>query len=523
MSNTTETNASNPADHAAAPYTTEHYFVEVGGDILSKPSSLSDLLEQQGFPTAVVFCNTPSDTDLLEVLLRKRGIAATKLIGYVPPQKLERTLDRLKTKELTTVVVTDIAARNLNLGDFDLVVNYSIQNDGEVYLQRAGLSLGSATETAGGGDARPARTPARKVISLLNPLDIANFHFMKKAANVEFTKLEPPSKADILAARVNNLSRKATSSPLGNDENYRAMAQQVLSHPQKDSMLAFLLHSALEIVPQLSSDLEKAIAERDALSLDDGVQPGAFPQGQRWREDDDQGSSGRRGGRGGRDRGGRRGGDDFERNRGPRRDSRRFDDERPEGDDEQFARQPRGEEGFDDYGDEGGQGRGRGSRGGYGSREHNGGRGQGGRRGGREDRREPRAPRHVTRIKDDRLYIGLGARDGFNEQQFVDLIQGEGVERDLLKKFSLRENYAFADLPEEQSNKVLEALKDRDFGGKKMFITKAVTLTTTVELPQEEGGSEFTEESGDFTEEAPHAVSEEGGEGQPQTLEDSYQ
>lgn len=522
MSNTTENNSSN----ASQQHVTEHYFIEVGGDILSKPSSLSDLLEQQGFPTAVVFCNTPSDTDLLEVLLRKRGIAATKLIGYVPPQKLERTLERLKAKELTTVVVTDIAARNLNLGDFDLVVNYSIQNDGEVYLQRAGLSLGSAAETTAGGDDRPLRAPARKVISLLNPLDIANFHFMKKAANVEFTKLDPPSKADILGARVNNLSRKATASPIGNDESYRAMAQQVLAHPQKESVLAFLLHNSLEVVPQLSSDLEKAIAERDALSLDDGVQPGAFPQGQRWRDDEDQGAGGRRGGRGGRDRGGRRGGggDDFDRGRGgPRRDTRRFDDERPAGDDEQFARQPRGEEGFDDYGDEGGQGRGHGSRGGYGAREHGGGRGQGGRRGGREEHREPRAPRNVTRIKDDRIYIGLGARDGFSEQQFVDLIKGEGVDRELLKKFSLRENYAFADLPEEQSAKVLEALKDRDVGGKKMFIAKAVTLTTTVELPQEEGAAEFTEGGGEFSEDTPHTAHEEGEEAQPQTLEDSYQ
>ncbi len=545
MSNTTQEN-----------HETEHCYVEVGGDLLSKPSSLSDFLEQLGFPTAIIFCNTPSDTDLLEVLLKKRGIPATKLIGYVPPQKLERTLERLHAKEISTVVVTDIAARNINLAEFDIVVNYSIQNDGEIYLQRAGVSQGNNNETTAGAEAPPARFPAKRIVSLVGPLDIANFHFLKKAANVEFTKLDPPSKQEILAARVRHIGQKAATSQIASDENYRAMAQQVLEHEQREAMVAFLLQSAVELVPQLSSDLEKAISERDAFSMDDGVQPGAFQPGQRWQGGDDDrrgGGQGQRGGRddgrGGRGRGPREGGGNFDGGRGggQSRDSRgsnqRFDDRNFDSNEGGYNRSGGSDDNRSNFNDGDRSARGGGGRGDSGPRRDDRRDDRRGdsrrddsrrddrrndRRDDRRDREDSRPPRNITRIKDDRIYIGLGARDGFTQEQFVDLIQQEGVTPDLLKKFSLRENYSFADLPEEQSAKVLEALKEKEVGGKKLFITKAVTLTTTIELPPEEGFADDQGEgeqahgSGDTGE---HGTSEAEGEessDSPQTLEDSY-
>jgi ATP-dependent RNA helicase DeaD len=518
---------------------TQHCFVEVGGDLLSKPSSLSDLLEQLGFPTSIVFCNTPSDTDLLEVLLKKRGISANKLIGYVPPQKLERTLQQVRSKEVCAVVVTDIAARNLNLGEFDLVVNYSIQSDGDLYLQRCGIPTGATAETSGGEGERPVRQPAKKVVSMVGPLDIGNFHFLKKAANVEFTKLEPPSKEQVFSARIENLAGKAARSQSGGEENLKAMAAMVLSHPQKDAIVSFLLQNVLEVMPQLSADLEKAVAERDSWVQDDSVQPGAYRQGG---GDDDRGNGDRGGGgygrgRGGRDRdsrggdnrggGGRRGGYDSrggDSRGGFRGGERRFEDA-PAGGEENFDddRQPsdNGGRGYDEGGEGGSydrgprQGRG-GDRGGYrndrGDRSDRGGRDRDSRdRGSRDDRPQ----RNLIRIKEERLYIGRGARDGFTEAQFSQILSEQcGLSADQLKRFSQREAYSFADVTEEAGVKILESLKDKEIGGKKLFVTKAVTLTTTHEGPPDSSEGALEGE--------PNQNGHEEGAAEPSTLEESY-
>jgi ATP-dependent RNA helicase DeaD len=51
----------------------EHMFCEVAGDLLAKPHALCDIIETQRPRSAIIFCNTKSDTQLVEVLLRRRG------------------------------------------------------------------------------------------------------------------------------------------------------------------------------------------------------------------------------------------------------------------------------------------------------------------------------------------------------------------------------------------------------------------------------------------------------------------
>jgi len=98
-----------------------------------------------------------------------------------------------------------------------------------------------------------------------------------------------------------------------------------------------------------------------------------------------------------------------------------------------------------------------------------------------------------------------------------------GVSAEQLKRFSQREAYSFADVTEEAGAKILETLKDKEVGGKKFFITKAVTLTTTHEGPPDasEGALEGEPSQG----QGEQGPSQEGGEeaaAEPTTLGGSY-
>lgn len=467
----------------------EHCICEVGGEILSKPNALSDILEFFGFPKTIIYCNSPSDTDLLEVLLRKRGTAASKLIGYVSPSKSAAAMERLLKGEISTLVVTDIAARALDLSEFELAINYSVHNDPDVYLQRATLAPAAAPND--GAPPATERTKPLKVISLVAPLDIASFHSVKKAVDAEFVSLPLPKREDLLRSRVTNLAAKAAALPVSPDDSMPALAKLVLEHPQRDALVGFLLKNTLETLPQIAADLEKANAERldfeeEMISQRDegfGNRRGGGQGGYRG----DRGEEGpsRGGGRGGRqrDRGGYQSRDRDYRGRdggggGGGRDRDRRD--REHGSDEPHHYRDDNDEGQPT---EGYQQRGRNGRRG-GGRDYDEGEG---------DRRPPRV--ETIRLKEDRLYIGRGQAHGFSQEKFRSLLSSTcGVEDSVLKRFSLRENYSFADVPAEASENILEKLKTCvGDDGSELYVARATTLS----FNQPVAPGESSEGSGD--------------------------
>jgi superfamily II DNA/RNA helicase len=99
------------------------------------------------------------------VILKKRGIPSIKLVGYVPQIKLSKAIQQVQKGEISALVLTDVAARGVPLEEFDVVVNYSVPTDPEVYFHRY------ATET---------ECKTKKVVSLVAALDLSNFHYLKK-------------------------------------------------------------------------------------------------------------------------------------------------------------------------------------------------------------------------------------------------------------------------------------------------------------------------------------------------------
>jgi superfamily II DNA/RNA helicase len=172
----------------------KHVYYEVGTTLLAKPQALCDLVELEGASTCLVFCNSPSDADFADVILKKRGLTSTKLIGYVPQLKLSKAIQQIQKKEVMTLVLTDVAARGVPLEEFDVVVNYSIPTDPEVYFHRYSGDAGGQT---------------KKVVSLVAPLDIANFHYLKKLGKLEFVQESLPSPEQLFVTKYSQLQSQA--------------------------------------------------------------------------------------------------------------------------------------------------------------------------------------------------------------------------------------------------------------------------------------------------------------------------
>lgn len=379
-----------------------HVYYEIGGELLSKPNALAQIIEAKGTGGVLIFCNTPSDTDLVEVLLKKRGISAKKLIGNVPQSKLEKTLEALHNGEVTALVVTDIAARGLDIDDFTTIIHYTAPSDGDTYAHRINKA----------GPFNNLKT----VATLIGPLDITNFHYVKKSLGVEFVIKELPTAEELAASKVERLSSCAELKKSVEDPKYAALAASITARKDAQSIVAYLLQNTLEVLPALQVTAER----NEEQEMDD--------------DDDDMGQN----------------------DRFNRRDDRRGDDRNQRRND-RSGNERRGKR-YDDDSDEGSE----------------------------EQRQRPQRV-NLPPIKDARMYIGMGTKEGLTQDKLISLLNEAGLSEIPVKRSIFRRGYSFFDIPEEKADEVITALSDREsVSGGPLFIRKATIISTAQQAPAEE-------------------------------------
>lgn len=211
------------------PEEAAHIYLDAGADVLGKPMLLCDIVEANGMKPTIVYCAMPSDTDLVKALLRKRGIQSKKLIGNIPAGSVYRMAEEMKRGEFSVLIATDIGGKHFDGGLCDFVINYGVPKDGENYLKRQGTARKETT-----------------VISLISPLDIANFHFLKKALTFEIAKGEAPTVQAVTAAKVGRWADMAAASPAQKDERAKELLGIIMGRPDKDAILQMMVFNTLE-------------------------------------------------------------------------------------------------------------------------------------------------------------------------------------------------------------------------------------------------------------------------------------
>jgi superfamily II DNA/RNA helicase len=221
----------------------KHVFYEVENDLLSKPNALSSILHATNKPKTVVFCNTPSEADMVDVMLGKADIKTEKLIGNVPHSKLIQSCSAIADGSIQALIVTDVAASQLESEEFDLVVNYSIHEDPEIYIHRSsGLENEKKSLT---------------VASLVSPLDFGNFHYLKKVVDFEIEKAELASSEELKQLRLEAFVNKAATSETTLNEEQTEILEKIKAHPEQEKILSFLLQKVLVDLPEAESKMNK--------------------------------------------------------------------------------------------------------------------------------------------------------------------------------------------------------------------------------------------------------------------------
>ncbi len=192
--------------------------------------SLMAVLEAEDPTCAIVFCNTRSDTEMVSTYLQRRGYNAALLNSDLPQSRREEVMGRMKAGTLRYLVATDVAARGIDISFLPCVIHYEPPLDLELYIHRTGRT------------GRVDRTG--RAVTLLSPTDHVFEQRLAWRYGIRLSRHVPPTREEALVMmsdrRIREIKERLEAGAVIPEE-FQAIAREVLSDPDAESVVAYLV------------------------------------------------------------------------------------------------------------------------------------------------------------------------------------------------------------------------------------------------------------------------------------------
>jgi ATP-dependent RNA helicase DeaD len=225
----------------------EYFLVEP----MDKDRALIRLMEMENPSTALIFCNRKSDVEYLFQFLHNAGYDVDRISGDLSQRAREEVMRGIRDGKVRYLIATDVAARGIDIKDLDIVFQYDVPVDHEVYVHRAG-------RTARAGK-------SGRCISLATFMD----EFQLKQIQTKFKLLMQQKELPTLEAVAERVSERTTvlleedMRDAGSIQNERidrfvALADQLSESEEGHRIFALLLdeyyHRSLHLPPQMPEE-----------------------------------------------------------------------------------------------------------------------------------------------------------------------------------------------------------------------------------------------------------------------------
>lgn len=111
-------------------------FLEAEGE--QKLKALLWTLGHFEYETALVFCNFKATVAELESKLHLEGVSVACIHGDLEQYDRDKVMTLLRGQSIRVLIATDVAARGIDVSELDLVVNYELPSQEEIYTHRIG-------------------------------------------------------------------------------------------------------------------------------------------------------------------------------------------------------------------------------------------------------------------------------------------------------------------------------------------------------------------------------------------------
>ena len=88
--------------------------------------------------SAIIFCNYKASVQQVTDRLQGAGVSADRLDGSLDQCHRDQVLSRFRADSVSRLVATDVAGRGIDVEGLDLVVNYELPQQPEIYVHRIG-------------------------------------------------------------------------------------------------------------------------------------------------------------------------------------------------------------------------------------------------------------------------------------------------------------------------------------------------------------------------------------------------
>ena len=103
-----------------------------------KRGLLYHLIRNENLNNVLVFVRTKHGADNVVKALKKHGVNSEAIHGDKSQNARQRVLENFKSKEISVLVATDIAARGIDIESLPYVINFDLPNIPETYVHRIG-------------------------------------------------------------------------------------------------------------------------------------------------------------------------------------------------------------------------------------------------------------------------------------------------------------------------------------------------------------------------------------------------
>lgn len=210
---------------------TEQIYYEVKAS--DKFEALCRIIDIEEDFYGLVFCRTKNDVDDVAGHLIDRGYDADVIHGDISQAQREKTLEKFKQKKINVLVATDVAARGIDVSNMTHVINYSLPQDPESYVNRIGRT----------GRAGKQGT----AITFITPSEYNRLMFIQRIAKTDIKKSKVPNVKDIIKAKKKKINEDiAAINSEGIDNTYYNWAKELLDNANSTQILAKLLNYSFD-------------------------------------------------------------------------------------------------------------------------------------------------------------------------------------------------------------------------------------------------------------------------------------